>query len=225
MSFEIIERETDLLISCGRDLSRQARAFVLNYRKEIENYIKRHPEFYGSLTPVEVEERSPAIIKAMASAARKAGVGPMASVAGAMAEFVGKDLLQFSKDVIVENGGDVFMKNSRARRVGVYCGASPFSGKLAIEIGPRAPHEEGLGICTSSGTVSHSLSFGKADAALILSGDTALADAVATATGNRVESKDDIERGIDFAKSIEGVRGVLIVVEDAFGTWGEVRLV
>ena len=44
-TLEIVERETDLLISCVRDLNRQARAFVLNYRRDIEEYIRDHPEF------------------------------------------------------------------------------------------------------------------------------------------------------------------------------------
>jgi hypothetical protein len=222
VTFEVVERETDLLISCERDLSRQARAFVLNYRKEIEEHIKKYPEFYSSLQPVAARERSSEVVEAMLNASKKAGVGPMAAVAGAIAEFVGRDLSQFSKEVIVENGGDIFIRSSRPRRVGVFSGESPFSGKLAIEIGPC---EEGLGVCTSSGTVSHSLSFGMADAALVISNDTALADAVATATGNKVNSREDIEGVINFAKSIEGVRAVLIIVKDAMGTWGEIKLV
>ena len=221
VTFEVVERETDLLISCEKDLSRQARTFVLNYRKDIEDYIKQQPEFYGSLEPIEVKGNAAEIVHAMADAARKAFVGPMAAVAGAIAEFVGRDLARLSKDVIVENGGDIYMVNSKVRRVGIFCGKSTFSGKVAVEI---APHKNGIGVCTSSGTVSHSLSFGKADAALIIADDAALADAVATATGNSVKSKSDIESGIAFAKSIEGVTGVLVVVGDRLGSWGEVKL-
>ena len=87
------------------------------------------------------------------------------------------------------------------------------------------PAEKGLGVCTSSGTVSHSLSFGKADAALIISFDAALADAAATAAGNAVKNKDYIEKGINLAKSIDGVKGVLIIVGDKMGTWGEIKLI
>ena len=104
---------------------------------------------------------APGIVKAMAVAAQKASVGPMAAVAGAIAEFVGKDLLKFSEQVIVENGGDIFIRTDRKRTLGIYAGEdSPFTGKLAIEVDPC---ESGMGICTSSGTVSHSLSFGNAD--------------------------------------------------------------
>ena len=99
---------------------------------------------------------------------------------------------------------------------------SPFSGKLAVEI---SPSDAGTGVCTSSGTVSHSLSFGKADAALIISDNAALADAAATAVGNAVKSKDHIEKGIVLARSIDGVKGVLIIVKDKLGSWGEIKLV
>ncbi len=222
ITFEGVERETDLLISCDKDLSRQARAFVLNYRKEIEDYIRAHPAFHSSLKPVEVERDAPQIVRVMAEASEKASVGPMAAIAGAIAEFVGRDLLELSQNAIVENGGDIFIKSSRKAAVGIFAGESPLSGRLAIEVDSG---EKGIGVCTSSGTVSHSLSFGKADAATIISDSTALADAVATAAGNVVKTADDIEKGINFARSIEGVKGVLIIVKDKMGSWGEIKLV
>jgi hypothetical protein len=159
----------------------------------------------------------------MAEAARRAGVGPMASIAGAVSEFVGRDLLAFSDQIIIENGGDIFLKTSKKRVMGIYAGErSPFTGKLAIEI---PPGDKGLGVCTSSGTVSHSLSFGNADAVLIISDNTALADATATAAGNAVKSAYDIEKGIELARAIEGVKGVLIIIGDKFGSWGDIKLV
>ncbi|MDP3790987.1 MAG: UPF0280 family protein [Candidatus Omnitrophota bacterium] len=223
VTFEVKEVQTDLLISSDKNLEKQARASVLNYRKDIEEYVKKNSSFYTSLEPVRVSADAPAIVRAMAGAAEKAGVGPMAAIAGAMAEFVGRDLLSFSREVIVENGGDIFMKTKSARRVGIYAGeTSPFTGKIAIEI---QPDEKGVGVCTSSGTVSHSLNFGKADAVCIISENTALADAVATIAGNAVKGKDDIEKGITIAKSIDGVKGVLIAVQDKMGSWGNIKLV
>lgn len=222
VTFEVKEAETDLLISATKSLEKTARESVLNYREEVQGYIKKDETFYTSLAPIEVAKDAPSIIKAMASAAKKAGVGPMAAVAGAIAEFTGKDLLKFSQEVIVENGGDIFIMTKSRRLVGVYAGeASPFKGKITLKI---EPSEKGTGVCTSSGTVSHSLSFGKADAALIISEDTALADAVATATGNIVKDKNCIEKGINFARSIEGVKGVLILMQDKMGSWGEIKL-
>lgn len=223
ISFEVKERETDIYVLADKVLKEQAREAVLSYRADIEGYAVSHPEFYESLEPVRVGDDAPKIVKSMADAAGKSGVGPMAAVAGAVAEFVGRDLLSFTNQVIIENGGDIFLKTSRKRIMGVYAGeGSPFTGKLAVEIPPA---ENGLGVCTSSGTVSHSLSFGNADMALIIADDALLADAMATATGNAVKSVYDIEKGINFAKSIAGVKGVLIIVGDKLGTWGEIKLV
>ena len=223
VTFEVKELETDLLISAKEDLGKRARESILNYRQDIQSYIKKHKDFYTSLEPIDAEIDAPRIVKAMADAGKKASVGPMAAVAGAIAEFVGRDLLAYTDEVIVENGGDIFIKTKVKRIVGIYAGEdSAFTGKLALEISPR---EEGTGVCTSSGTVSHSLSFGRADAALIISGDTALADAAATAMGNAVKNKDCIEKGIDLAKSIDGVRGALVIVGDKLGSWGNIKLV
>ena len=223
VTFEVKELETDLLISAAKNLESKAREAVLNYRLDIQSYIKKNKDFFTSLEPIDVGGDAPRIVKAMADAGRRASVGPMAAVAGAIAEFVGRDLLAYTDEVIVENGGDIFIKTKVKRILGIYAGEnSPFSGKLAIEI---SPSQEGLGVCTSSGTVSHSLSFGKADAALIISRDTALADAAATAMGNAVKNKDCIEKGIDIARSIDGVTGALVIVGDKLGSWGEIKLV
>jgi ApbE superfamily uncharacterized protein (UPF0280 family) len=223
VTFEIKELETDLLISAKKDLGKRARESILNYRQDIQSYIEKHKDFFTSLEPIDVEIDAPRIVKTMAQAGRRASVGPMAAVAGAMAEFVGRDLLAYTDEVIVENGGDIFIKTKVKRILGIYAGEdSPFSGKLALEI---SPSEEGTGVCTSSGTVSHSLSFGRADAALIISDDTALADAAATAMGNAVKNKDCIEKGIDLARSIGGVRGALVIVGDKLGSWGEIKLI
>jgi len=222
-SFEVKEKETDLFILAAKNLETQARESILNNRGDIERYIIKDAAFYSSLVPVAIDKDAPQIVKVMAQAGRMAGVGPMASVAGAVAEFVGRDLLAFTDQVIVENGGDIFFKTSKRRTMGIYAGEnSPFTGNLAIEIDPD---ENGVGVCTSSGTVSHSLSFGKADAALIISSDTALADAVATIAGNAVRNEDEIEKGIDLAKSVKGIKGVLILINDKMGSWGEIKLV
>jgi hypothetical protein len=146
----------------------------------------------------------------------------MAAVAGAMAEWVSKDLLKLSKEVIVENGGDIYLATSKERTIGIYAGDSPLSLKIGIVI---SPDEAPLGVCTSSGTVGPSLSFGKADAVCILARSSALADAAATAVGNIVKEKKDIELGLERGREIAGVSGTLIIVEEKMGVWGNVRLI
>jgi ApbE superfamily uncharacterized protein (UPF0280 family) len=221
VSFNVTVKETDLYIRAASNLETEALNAVMKHRKPLEAYIKRHPLFLHNLEPCSVEEDAPAIVVVMAQAARIAGVGPMAAVAGAIAEAVGKDLLAWTPEAIVENGGDIFMKISRARLIGVYAGESPFTGKIALEI---SPEETPLGVCTSSGTVGHSLSFGVADAVIALSHSAALADAAATAIGNRVKSIDDIDVAIEQAQAIDGLGGVVIIKGDRMGMWGKVKL-
>ena len=216
--FEVTERETDLAIYAEKNLESQARSVVMTCREEIESYISRHREFLTSLQPVAVHDGAPDIVVSMADAARRAGVGPMAAVAGAIAQSVGSALKALSDEIIVENGGDIYIRTSKNRVLGIYAGEnSPFTGKLSIKIGPCP---EGLGVCTSSGTVSHSLSFGKSDAVVIISENTSLADAAATAVGNVLKTPDDIRRSIDFARSIDGVSGALVMKGIRWGAGG-----
>jgi ApbE superfamily uncharacterized protein (UPF0280 family) len=222
VSFEVTVKQTDLYIRSQRNLKEKALDSVLKHRSSLDAYIGHHPLFLTTLEPYQSELEAPAIVKEMSRVSQLAGVGPMAAVAGAIAEAVGKDLLAFSPEIIVENGGDIFLKISKKRLVGIYAGQSAFTKKIALEIMPR---ETPLGICTSSGTVGHSLSLGSADATIVLSSSTALADAAATALGNVVKVADDIPEAMEKARSIEGLRGVVIVVGDKMGAWGKVRIV
>ena len=128
VSFHVTVKETDLYIRAASNLEAEAIAAVIKYRTSLEEYITSHPLFLHSLEPCSVDEDAPAIVRDMAQAGRIAGVGPMAAVAGAIAEAVGKDLLAYTPEVIVENGGGIFMKISQPRLVGVYAGESPSTG-------------------------------------------------------------------------------------------------
>jgi len=157
----------------------------------------------------------------MVRAANSAGVGPMAAVAGVVAEKVGHFLLEEAEEVIVENGGDLFLKVNEPVSVGVFAGASSLSGRLALQIDPG---QTPLGVCTSSGTVGPSFSFGRADAAVALSPSAALADAAATALGNRVRSEEDLEQAIAYASQVEGLTGALLIIGDKIAAWGNLTL-
>ena len=222
IKFEVIEKESDLLILAEKNLYDKALAFTLKYRTELEKYIASDPTFLKTYSPHRVRYDAPPLVKAMADAARRAKVGPMAAVAGAIAEFVGRDLLAFTEELIVENGGDIFLKISQPRKVGIYAGASPFSEKIALEVEPRP---EPFSVCTSSGTVGHSFSFGKADAVVVIAKSALLADAAATAIGNVVKEVSDIEAGLKQAKKIRGLDGVLIIKDDQLGALGKVKIV
>jgi ApbE superfamily uncharacterized protein (UPF0280 family) len=221
VAFEVTVKETDLYIRASTNLKSKAHELVLKYRGILEEYIESHPLFLTSLEPLAVDDNAPPLVTEMAEAARKAGVGPMAAVAGAIAEAVGRELTAFSPEVIVENGGDIYLKSLTKRRIGIYAGESPLTGRVGLEIeGKETP----LGVCTSSGTVGHSLSFGLADAVVVLSPSTALADAAATAIGNLIRQPKDIPGGIEFAQSIGGLKGVVIIQGKQVGVWGELKL-
>ncbi len=219
--FNVVVKETDLYIRATTNLKRKAFRLVLKYRDALERYIERHPSFLTSLEPIAVGDDAPHIVTEMAEAATKAGVGPMASVAGAIAEFVGSQLLAFSPEIIIENGGDIYLRSLKKRLIGIYAGKSPLTGKIGLEIDWQ---DTPMGICTSSGTVGHSLSFGKADAVVVLSQSATLADAAATAIGNLIIQPSDIPGGIEFAQSIDGLKGIIIIKDDKVGLWGEVKI-
>jgi len=221
INFEVMVRETDLLVRAKKDLTHETRESVLKYRHQLETYIAGRPEFQKSFIPIQDDAFAPEIVREMIRTSGVAGVGPMAAVAGAMAEFVARDLLPFSHEIIVENGGDLYLATAKERTVGIYAGSSPLSLKVGILV---TPEDSPLGICTSSGTVGPSLSFGKADAVCILSKSAALADAAATAVGNLVRDKKDMESGLERAKSIEGVLGCLLILADRMGAWGNVKV-
>jgi ApbE superfamily uncharacterized protein (UPF0280 family) len=222
VSFNVVVKETDLYIRAARNLEAEAIEAVIKYRTQLEEYIESHPLFLHSLQPYAVGEDAPDIVKDMARAAGMVGVGPMAAVAGAIAEAVGRDLLVYSPEVIVENGGDIFIRVSQASLIGVYAGESTFTGKIALEINPE---QTPLGICTSSGTVGHSLSLGAADAVIVLSHSTAMADAAATAIGNKVTADGDIDLVIEQVKAMPELVGTVIIKGDRMGMWGDVKLV
>lgn len=149
-------------------------------------------------------------------------MGPMAAVAGAIAEYVGKGLLLHTDEVVVENGGDIFLRTKTPATVAIFAGESP----LSLRVGLRTePENTPLGICTSSGTVGHSLSMGKADAVCAVSESCSLADAAATSVGNHVKSHADIGQAIHFGKSIPGIMGLVIIIGDKIGMWGKLEII
>lgn len=220
-AFEITVRETNLHIQADTDLSGPALQAVIRCREQIQAYISQHPDFEPALSPMPVSKTAPLIIKNMAEAARAAQVGPMAAVAGAVAEYTGRHLLSFSSEVVVENGGDIFIHSRTDTMLTVFAGNSPFSLTTGIQI-PRQPGP--FGICTSSGTFGHSRSFGNADAVMVMARSCMLADAAATGLANQVKTCDDIAPALEAGQQISGIQGLVIIVGAQIGLWGNLRL-
>jgi len=227
-SFRSSWRETDLWVAMDtehyrREAERYTMDRILYYRRVLEEHITLHPEFRDSLTPVLAPGGVHPIIKAMSDSALAAGTGPMSAVAGATAEYICRDILEeFSaEEVIIENGGDIFMKLAAPATVAVYAGSSPLSEKIALL---PAPDETPLALCCSSGTVGHSLSFGMADACMIACRSGALADAYATAFCNSVKSADMVYEVTEQALKIPEILSVVIIAGDQVGLGGTLEI-
>lgn len=217
-------KETDLWIgidpaSYKKQMEQAAYSKVKELRRSLEHYLLGDPVFGKTFDPHQPQPNAPKIVTCMAHAATIAEVGPMASVAGAFAEAVGRYLMEeFDiRELVAENGGDVFLKVEKPIILSVYAGNSVLSEKIAIEV-PAT--ESPLGVCTSSGTVGPSISLGKADAAMIICRDTALADAFATAFANRVQTKEDVQQVIRLVDRFPQILSAVIICRDQIGIKG-----
>ncbi len=221
VSFTVAVKETDLFISATQKLEKEALDAVVQARYILETHIKKNPAFKTSLVPLHDDTHAHPLVREMLNAGARCNVGPMASVAGAVAEFVGRELLKGADEVIVENGGDIFFKINRPISVGIFAGPSPLSERIGMKI---QKSETPFGICTSSGTVGPSLSFGTADAVTIRAASAALADAAASAVGNAVKTADDIGYALELGKAISGIDGIIIIKGEKIGVWGDIEL-
>ncbi|MDL2228930.1 UPF0280 family protein [Treponema sp. OttesenSCG-928-L16] len=209
-------------------IQESAAALLRELRNSIISYGASHPGFIEALRPFPSSPADPPIIQAMTSAAGAAGTGPMAAVAGALAEGLGRGLLRRFRfrELIIENGGDFWMKIAEPLSISVYAGLSSLSGKTALIMDPVLSP---CGLACSSGTVGPSLSYGKADAAVVFARDAAVADAWATALGNRLKRREDLEPELE--KLIAGIYageyrplGALAIMGDAMAAAGNIRL-
>ncbi len=216
--------ETDLHILASLEVVDPALQLIARVRGQIEQYIRQQPKFIDALVPLPLDSQASEPVRQMLAAARLAGVGPMAAVAGVVAETVGRGLLAHGcAEVIVENGGDIFVARTKACRVAVYAGESPLSGKLALAL---QAEQMPCGVCCSSGTIGHSLSLGAADAVVAVASSTALADAAATRLANAVRpDKQSINKALELAPAIKGLAGVVIISGEQLGAWGDIELV
>jgi len=212
--------ETDLMIGTDEDCSELVLKTVRTLRKEIYAAIRDNSEFLTSLVPVEYKGEG--VVEAMVEAAKLAEVGPFAAVAGAINDMLAEKLMDKSKQIIIENGGDIYIKSDQDRLIGIYAGNSVLSGKFAIEIQKDLFP---VGVCTSSATVGHSFSMGKADAAVVISKTCAVADAFATAFCNRIKKTEDIAPALEWVNGFDEVIGAVAIINDKIGAIGNIKLV
>lgn len=223
--FIVTHFETDLWIgvsptSFDEKMKDIALAKMKSLRKKFDDYITAEPFFKKSLKPFQPTEAAPNEALEMADAAEKAGIGPMSTVAGLFAREIGEEILKnFSvEELVIENGGDIYVQLKNELVLSVFAGESILSEQIGLVI-PAGNKK--LGICTSAGTVGPSLSYGLADAVVVVCEDILLADAFATALGNKVKSPDHVEKVIKQAEKYTEIQSLLIICEDKIGVKGE----
>ncbi|MHA1263819.1 MAG: UPF0280 family protein [Candidatus Helarchaeota archaeon] len=209
---EII-KESDIFFKADTKKVIQAAISIIKYHRiQLEQYIRAHPRFLKAFEPIKIVKDAPKIVEIMAKAGELANVGPMAAVAGALADLGVEQMCKMgAKVALIENGGEVSGISDRPINLGIFAGTSPLSGKIGFRF---EPEDFPIGLGTSSGTVGHAISFGEADAATVLTDNAALGDAAATAVGNEVKGPDfekSVQNGLELAETIEGVRGAIII--------------
>jgi ApbE superfamily uncharacterized protein (UPF0280 family) len=210
-------REAVFRICCSRfDV---VTAQIVRQRRVLEDYINRHPGFRHSFEPIELRTDAPEIAQRMARAAQLVGVGPMAAVAGAMAQCTAEAALKAgAAEAIVENGGDIYLRAAEPVIIALGTGTAELAERLAFSL---QPDDTPISICSSSGQMGHSKSLGECDLATVVAGDAALADAAATQAANLVRTVEDVDSALERIAGIEGVEGMMIIKNDRVGLAGQ----
>ena len=217
--FNVTYRESDLLIISDKNIKNEAIKSLIKYRRFIEGHIKKYPEFYSSLKPLKIPEKSlPDIIKDMYKAGKAANVGPFASVAGAISEFVAKDLKFFCNEIIIENGGDNFIDTKGDRIIRIF---SDNLNSLGIKIFKNI---QPVAVCSSSAKIGHSLSLGNAELVTVIAKNGAIADAFATSICNKIKDERDLQIVLNNVK-MDKLIGVLAIIDGKIGIKGKIDLV
>ncbi len=219
-SFRVVAGESDLQIYADSNLRKEALKVLKDVRGKLSTHIALYPEFLTSLVPVNTGTEDP-FLQDMENAGKEWNTGPMAAVAGAIAQHVGEALLNYSDRVVVENGGDVWALSPYPVEMLVYPGeASPLSAGITFTV----DGSQGISVCTSSGIVGPSFSFGKADSVTAIHRSGAVADAAATSLANRVQGASDITSAVEAVAVSRRLKGVLALCGDSLGIWGDIRL-
>ena len=221
-NWRILYKYSDILISCDKDVNLKLKKLIEEIYVILESHIRENPFFQKSLSPLKSKPGYPPIIKKMYEKTALFNVGPMAAVAGAVCDFLALGLNKYCRCLVIENGGDVFLKSDKDIDVGVYLKNKYFTDKIFLRI---KTGDMPCGLCSSSGSFGHSLSLGKSDLVTVMAGSTISADGAATSVANNINSFKDISKTINYYKTTKDIKGILIVKDDKLGVWGKVELI
>lgn len=222
ISYQVMVEETDLWIAGSADLSASMADTVRELRAQLKTYIAIHPEFLTALTPLEADRHAPDIVRRMCRATAQCGVGPMAAVAGTVAQMVAERFVALSPDLLIENGGDTYLSSTCDRHIGLLS----IPGQDMRLCVPVRADEFPCSFCASSARIGHSLSFGQADLVVTRSRDASLADAAATALANMLTGADAMETVLEQAGCWQdiGLDGVFAQCGERIGVRGRMEL-
>jgi len=221
-NWRITYKYSDLLVSCNKDVSFRLERLIKEIYDLLESCIKKEPVFEKSLIPLKLKEYYPPIIRRMCREAAIFNVGPMATIAGAVCDYIASGLESYCRRLIIENGGDIFIKSDRDIDIGVYLKNKYFADKIYLRI---KAGDTPCGICSSSGMFGHSLSLGRSDLVVVLAKSTISADGAATSIANKINTPGDIDTTITDYKNVKDIMGILVIKDDKLGVWGNIELI
>jgi ApbE superfamily uncharacterized protein (UPF0280 family) len=220
--YRVTHGPTDLYVGSEKNYHDIVLAEIVKVRKILDEHIANNPKFLESLVPIGYNEFDNIIVKEMCIAAGKAGVGPMATVAGVFNRQAYNSIKMLSSQVVIENGGDVFCKTKERITCGLYAGKSPLNMKLGVKVsGDYVPY----GVCSSAKTIGHSLSFGNADLAMVICEDVLLADGLATKLGNMIKTKKDLKSALEYVYDHHEILGAAGIIESDIALVGDLDIV
>ena len=221
-NWRVIYKYSDIVVSCDRDIRVELEKLIKDFYRIIESFIKLNPSFQKSLSPVTARPGYPPIIGEMCKRALVFNVGPMATVAGAVCDYIAGNLTLPISHLVIENGGDLYIKSKKDVDIGIYVKNKHFKDKINLKIkAAQTP----CGLCSSSGSFGHSLSLGKSDLVSVLADTATGADGAATSAGNKIDTAGDISKIINIYKDIKEIKGLLIIKDSRIGIWGNIELI
>jgi len=219
ISCEIVIGSTRaLVITDNHEYVEICREEIIKQRNDLTEHIRKNPVFFYSLESVDCKRKDPEIVRMMSRASYFAGVGPMASVAGAISQLALERMTEAgSSHVVINNGGDICMKPGKNVTVGLFAG----EGKRQNDLCVRVPKNRAVSICSSSSKMGHSLSFGNCDLATVIGKRGEICDAMATAVANRIKTEDDIEPELNASVKRKGIYKVIASINGKMGFAGK----
>ncbi|MDR3206570.1 MAG: UPF0280 family protein [Candidatus Methanoplasma sp.] len=212
--FEV--KETAVAICSEERYIRIAEEAIFEARRAVELKIVQDPFFGITYDPYPPSKDEHPLVAGMCRASVSAGVGPMAAVAGAISEYAVSAMASNGAEyAVVDNGGDIAFLNDRPLRVGLFAGSGSPHVCAVVE-----PSDRIRGICSSSGEIGPSVSFGRSRICTVMCGDAALADACATLFGNLVTGEDAVGPASERVCGIPGVVWCLTFCGDAVASCG-----